>query len=362
VLLTVAILVWCSMTALSGMAKTFASLFILRMGVGIGEAALQPAAYSLIADLFAVRRMPRAFSVMTMVGTLGGVGGMVGGGAAYEALRTAAAHHTLPLAPEDAWRWVTTAFGLAGLVVAVLAGVLIQEPRRSQKGAAAPSGEAGNLLAYLPRSGVFIIPYTAALCVYCLYAAGVGGWMTPFFTRAYGWSIGRVGQGMGLLSLLTGLVGPVIAVVVSQLVRAWRGHDAPVLVIAIVLAIGLPFVALGPLAPSGLMALGALGVVMVFSGAASVISPIVFTSTAPAQIRARMIALSNLMFGLFGTSLGGVAYALFTERVLGGPNRLGLTLSILSTALLVLCIALLLVSSPRYRRAVATARAAEGAG
>ena len=43
---------WSLMTAICGMAGNFTQLFLARMGVGVGEAALSPAAYSMIADLF----------------------------------------------------------------------------------------------------------------------------------------------------------------------------------------------------------------------------------------------------------------------------------------------------------------------
>lgn len=51
-IITVGILVWSLMTAACGLAGRFSTLFLARVGVGVGEAALSPAAYSLITDLF----------------------------------------------------------------------------------------------------------------------------------------------------------------------------------------------------------------------------------------------------------------------------------------------------------------------
>jgi len=47
---------WSLLTALTGTARSFGSLASYRVGVGIGEASLSPAAYSMIFDLF-LRRM-----------------------------------------------------------------------------------------------------------------------------------------------------------------------------------------------------------------------------------------------------------------------------------------------------------------
>lgn len=58
-LLAIAITVWCLLTIASGFATNFTALFLCRLGVGLGEAALMPAALSLIADLFPLRRVAR---------------------------------------------------------------------------------------------------------------------------------------------------------------------------------------------------------------------------------------------------------------------------------------------------------------
>ncbi|MCZ6517979.1 MAG: MFS transporter, partial [Gammaproteobacteria bacterium] len=46
------IFMWSLMTATCGLARNFWELFLARVGVGVGEATLSPAAYSMIADSF----------------------------------------------------------------------------------------------------------------------------------------------------------------------------------------------------------------------------------------------------------------------------------------------------------------------
>ena len=72
-LIVAGITLWSCMTALCGMARGFGSLFVARVGVGVGEAALSPAAYSMIADLFPPKKLGRALSVYT-AGAFVGVG------------------------------------------------------------------------------------------------------------------------------------------------------------------------------------------------------------------------------------------------------------------------------------------------
>ena len=51
-IISIGIAVWSIMTALGGMVRSFGQFFLARIGVGIGEATLSPAAYSIITDYF----------------------------------------------------------------------------------------------------------------------------------------------------------------------------------------------------------------------------------------------------------------------------------------------------------------------
>src|SRR5688572_26003688 len=70
-LLGAAVVCWSSMSVLCGFAGSYWQLFMGRAGLGIGEAALQPAAASLIRDSFPPDRRARAFSIF-------GIGPLVG--------------------------------------------------------------------------------------------------------------------------------------------------------------------------------------------------------------------------------------------------------------------------------------------
>jgi MFS family permease len=54
------------LTAASGIAWNFGSLFVARLGVGVGEAACAPAANSLIGDLFPAARRARALAIFML--------------------------------------------------------------------------------------------------------------------------------------------------------------------------------------------------------------------------------------------------------------------------------------------------------
>lgn len=71
-LLTIGLVLWSTMTAVSGLARNYASLSLARMGVGIGEATASPTAYSLISDYFPPRKRGTALAIYSSGLYLGG--------------------------------------------------------------------------------------------------------------------------------------------------------------------------------------------------------------------------------------------------------------------------------------------------
>jgi MFS family permease len=79
-IIIVSLVIFSLMTAFSGLAAGFISLLILRIGVGIGEAGVNPASHSIVADYFPPRRRAFAMAILMLGGSLGMMLGFVGGG------------------------------------------------------------------------------------------------------------------------------------------------------------------------------------------------------------------------------------------------------------------------------------------
>jgi MFS family permease len=82
--ITAGVMFWSVMTCACGLARSFGGLFLARVGVGVGEAALSPPAYSLLSDYFDERSLPRAMAVYTLGITIGGGLAYIVGGAVYQ--------------------------------------------------------------------------------------------------------------------------------------------------------------------------------------------------------------------------------------------------------------------------------------
>ena len=79
-MLALAVLLWTSMTALGGVAGSFAALLLARIGVAIGEAACNPPSHSMLADYFPANRRATALGIYALGAPLGAMlTGVVGG-------------------------------------------------------------------------------------------------------------------------------------------------------------------------------------------------------------------------------------------------------------------------------------------
>ena len=119
-LIAVGILFWSAATAACGMAKMYWQFLLCRIGVGVGEAALSPAAYSLIADSFPAERRATAISVYSMGVYLGsGLAFLVGGLVIQFA--SAQGDVTLPVLGEvRPWQLIFLILGVAGVFFTLL--------------------------------------------------------------------------------------------------------------------------------------------------------------------------------------------------------------------------------------------------
>jgi MFS family permease len=188
-ILSAGVFVWSALTAASGMANTFTQLFVVRLGVGIGEASCAPAATSLIGDLYPPDRRARAMSIF-MLGLPVGL----------------ALSYLVSSLVAQAWGW-RAAFYVAGLpgVLCAIAVLFVPEPARGQAEASAVGTKrrpGWSFALVLGTPTMWWIILSGALHNFIMYA--LGAWLAPYLIRFHGASIGEAGV---LLTLSYGLAG-----------------------------------------------------------------------------------------------------------------------------------------------------------
>lgn len=153
-LLTIGLLLWSTMTALSGFARNYLSLSLARMGVGVGEATASPTAYSLISDYFPSRQRATALAIYSSGLYIGGGVSLLIGAKISQIWD--AAYPDGGMGGLEGWQAAFLAVGLPGVLVALWVASL-REPERQPE----ESADARHPLAdFLIDLSMLLLPFT----------------------------------------------------------------------------------------------------------------------------------------------------------------------------------------------------------
>ena len=286
--IVVGVVVWSVMTAVCGFARNFVELALARVGVGVGEATLNPAAHSLLSDYFPPEKRATALALYNVGGNLGIMTGFILGGFIGEAL---------------GWRMAFMVVGIPGLLAAIATRFVLVEPARGAlEGLHVEDDIASTreVLAFMLRQRTFRhLAFASALYAFAAY--GFTTWGSTFLIRVHHMTLSETGLAMGLVQGIGGGLGTYAGGRMSD-VLSRRDERYAVWVAAVGGAMALPFLALFLLWPDRTGALMGYAVAMVFS--VFFVGPSYGLVQSLARIRMRAQAAALLLFAINLIGLG----------------------------------------------------------
>jgi MFS family permease len=299
-ILATGVLAWSLLTALSGAARGFWSLFAIRLGVGVGEATCAPAATSLIGDLFPAERRSRALAVFMM-------GLPVGTALSFAVSSTIAA----------AWGWRAAFFvaGAPGLLCAWAALRMAEPPRGRAEahavGARRRQGSPYWLVLSLPTMWWLIL--SGALHNFNMYA--IAAFLSPLLIRYHRVALADAGMIAMAVYGLAGVPGLLLGGLAGDAISR-RRKDGRLLLGAVAILLSLPplVLALGRapgelLAFGVLMGLGCMGMYVYYSTVYAALQDVIEPS-----LRGTAMALYFLAMYVLGASLGPLGTGLVSDH------------------------------------------------
>ena len=344
------IAIWSVATACSGLARSFAQMFLARVSVGIGEAALSPCAMSLIADSFASDRRGKPIALYSSAISVGSALAALLGAAV---LTWAGTRDTLELPVLGALAPWRTAFLVASVPGLMLAPIffMLREPRRIGSTARGEHRHLGHMLTHVARHGLTYGCFVAVFC-YMTIVAYSHGWLAVTFQRTYGWPVETYALYNGLTLIVIGPLSVMFAGWLSDRLTQ-RGHtDAPMRIALLGLFLSVPPATIGPLLDSAVAAFAVLAAATVGAAFISSVGVTALLQVVPAGIRAQTIALYYMTISLTGLFLGPSLVGLLNDTVFGEEGvRYSVAVIPLVFGVPVMCLAPLTLRL--YRRALA---------
>ena len=297
-LIIASLIIFSIMTALGGMATGFISLLVFRIGVGIGEAGVNPASHSIIADYFPPQRRAFAMAILMLGGSFGMMFGFVGGGFIAEAYN---------------WRIALVSVGVPGLLLAVVMARSLREPGRGTYEIETPPPPppirttaatmwTNPAMRHLIAGGIAV----------GLMGYGFTQWLPTFFMRTHDLSQSQTGMLMAGVFGISGAIGALAAGKWFDRLST-RGFQHGMRMLAIVPFFTGPFFIMGLLADDLTTAI-LLFIIPGFAGNYAIGPTIAMVQTlSPVHMRAVSSAIKMLCLNLIGMGLGPLLVGLLSD-------------------------------------------------
>jgi MFS family permease len=324
------LLTWSTSTALFAFGHGYTQLLVARMGVGIGEAVLAPAAYSMIADHVMPSRRGRALAAYYVSIAIGSGASLLLGGWLLSVIPAQGLEiGSLGLLPP--WRVAFLAAALPALPLAVLLMLSVREPARRDDHFADATGTAPSLRDFVGHLRTHAATFSRTLfypALLSIIGYGALAWAPALFDRRFGMPPSTSGVILGLIVAGAGASGTLLSGTLSDAWIAKNVHAARLRVALVGLSLAtLPAIA-WPLMPTPTLSFALLFLTVLGLALAQSAAPAAIQDVVPNRMRGQAIAVYLLLAGLLGIGLGPTTVALVTDRLFNDDHALPWSLAV----------------------------------
>lgn len=325
--------IWSAMTVYAGLARNFSQLFMARMGVGFGEAALTPAAYAIIADLFPPNRMAFAMSVFALGGSAIGVGAsLLLGGYVIGVVGDLGPFFLPGIGEIKAWQMVLIVVGIISFLMVIPLAILPEPKRQHVKPL---DGQIDSSFREVLRSMYsarrFYGLYITGMCFAAISSYGTAAWIPTYFIRIHGWEASSAGITLGMAYIVPALIGGLMAGWFADRLYSKGIRKAPLVIMVASIVIASPLVFLFIFTSSIGLKWVFLVLLYLVSAVWGVLFPTVIQLATPSHSRAQVSSIHLLFVNLAGIGFGPTAVALMTDFGFQDEMAVGSSIAIIGS-------------------------------
>lgn len=347
ILISSCLFFWSLFAMASGLARSYFQLFLTRIGVAVGEASLTPAGLSMLADHFPPDKLGRPVSGFLMSAPVGQGLAFIAGGSLLTALTGSTLLESGFLAGFEPWQAAFILIGAPGLLLVPLF-LLVREPER--RGAEVKPFTARETASLIGSKWTALVPMFIGFAMVLLVAYSIAIWTPALLERTYGWNSAQIGWGFGLVLIVFGMNGVILAGFISDWLAA-RGHrDAPLKVAAAGFAVAGVSGVMAPLMPSPYLALALLGVTLFFGNMPFPCAATSLQLIVPNRARAQISAVYVTFTTLVGLGIGPTVIGIMTDYVFKDPAQIRYSMSVVIGVAVPIMVVMMFLAMKPYRR------------
>ncbi|WP_104490641.1 spinster family MFS transporter [Acinetobacter indicus] len=355
-IISIGIAFWSLATAACGLSKNFIQMFLARLSVGAGEAALSPAFYSIVADLFPKEKLGRALGVYAIGAFIGsGLAFLIGG--YVIGLLKEVDFVVLPLIGElKTWQLTFFIVGLPGVLLALVMILTVREP--SRKGVkVGQDGEVvkasfKNSVAFIKLHKKTFFCHFIGFSFYTMMLYSLLGWAPAYYMRHFGLDASQTGYVLGCIILVANTAGALFCGWLIDFFSKRGYNDAAIRAGALgCAALIIPSV-LFTQVDNLYLSFALIFVAMFFSTFPIPASAAATQMLTPNQLRAQVSAKFLLISNLIALGVGTTAVALITDNYFENTLMVGHSISIVNAVAGVIGVFLLYKGCRYYRDSI----------
>lgn len=354
-IISIGVLLWSFMTCICGFTKNFISLFLARMGVGVGEAALSPAAFSILSDIYPKEKLPQATAIYSLGITIGGGLAYILGGIVYEYFATVNLDAFLFFSSLQPWQMTFFAVGLPGFLIALCLKCLPEPPRTLNQ---TPSYTEENnssiydVLEFFKSNWQVYIGIIGSMSLMSVLGYGIMAWYPELLIRIYNIDRSLAGSHFGLVFIVAGSAGALLGGWLCSRLISRGVIDAPVRIIICVSILWAIPTLIAPFSNSSELAMIMAWPIVFFLNSYFGIGVSAIVLATPYDMRAQASAILLFFTNLFGLTFGPTAVAILTDFIFRGDEYLWASLGVLPLIVLPPALILALIARKPYIKMV----------
>ena len=332
-IISVGIAFWSLATAACGLSKNFIQMFLARLSVGAGEAALSPF-YSIVADLFPKHKLGRALGVYAIGAFIGsGLAFLIGG--YVIGLLKDVSFVTLPVIGEiKTWQLTFMIVGLPGVLLALLMILTVREPERKglkmDANGVAVKASFKNSIGFIKTHKKTFFCHFIGFSFYTMMLYSLLGWAPAYYMRHFGLDASQTGYILGSIILVANTSGALFCGWLIDFFSKRGYSDAAIRAGAIgCAALIIPSV-LFTQVDNMQLSFALIFVAMFFSTFPIPASAAATQMLTPNQLRSQVSAKFLLISNLIALGVGTTAVALITDRYYENTLMVGNSISIVN--------------------------------
>lgn len=307
---------WSIASVCFGMGRGYPQLLGARIGVGVGEASLSPAAYSLVSDLFPPNRLGTALAVYGM-GIYFGTGAAFLGGAyfvqwVYSPEFVSVKSSLGPwFADRKNWQLVFLLIAMPTIPLSLLL-LTVKEPSRKGGHVTVPFRR---FVGYAWSNRRTLLAHNVGFGMLSFTGYGAVAWTPTFMARIHGVPPSEFGKMFGLVIVVAGVLGIWAGGSLSDRLRSRGVSDAKMRVGFYGALFGMPFSAAVVLMPNADWAYAMMWPSTFFAAFPWGIAPAALQEIMPNRMRGQASAVYLFIVNLLGLALGPLLVAVVTDSV-----------------------------------------------